>query len=108
MMKMLGFIDEDDECGGGGEVNDVGYGIVLVPTSFGNGGGGGKGKGEERNDMVLREREMAPRKSACSIYKCWFSLEWCRSKRERRVSCFVRVSFLWRMYPRSCMTCMDF
>ena len=57
MMKMLGFIDEDDECGGGGEVNDVGYGIVLVPTSFGNGGGGGKGKGEERNDMVLRERE---------------------------------------------------
>ena len=59
MMKMLGFIDEDDECGGGGggEVNDVAYGFVLVPKSFGNRGGGGKGKGEERNDMVLRERE---------------------------------------------------
>lgn len=43
MMKMLGFIDEDDECGGGGggEVNDVAYGFVLVPKSFGNRGGGG-------------------------------------------------------------------
>ena len=40
MMKMLGFIDEDDECGGG-EVNDVAYGFVLVPKSFGNRGGGG-------------------------------------------------------------------
>ena len=77
MMKMLGFIDEDDECGGGGggEVNDVLYGYELVPKSFGNGGGGRYGKEEEGSDMVLREREreMAPRKSACSIYKCWFS-----------------------------------